>query len=591
MSAPRPEPVVPQFHRANWISLNGTWSFLIDPQDQPGDHTAGDGFDRQITVPFCPESRLSGIGHTDFMESVWYRRTISLPADWVGHRTLLHFGAVDWSAHVYLDGRLIGEHFGGSTRFHFDITDHVTPGRDHTLVVHARDHQRAGTQPAGKQSAQPESFGCYYTRTTGIWQPVWLERTGASYLRDARIVPDLDAGRFLITPEVARSTGALQFRVIASTADGAAGEATGPVLPGAPLSLSLVEPRPWSPEDPHLYDLTLQLLAADGTILDEVASYAGLRSVTVGGDELLLNGKPRFLRLVLDQGFYPDGIWTAPSDDDLRRDIELSMAMGFNGARLHQKVFEPRWHYWADRLGYLTWGEAASWGFDVNGAAGARNFLTEWQDIVRQCRNHPSIIAWTPHTETDHRHGRDDQPMTEAHRRLVRDSATLTRHLDPTRPVNDSSGWVHQDTDLWTSHCYDQDPTALRTRLAPHPDVYRNAPAKEPAYAGQPYYLDEFGGAAWSPDTDFASRGTHDGRGFNAISEPWGYGEAPQSSEEFVARVTAQVDAVLSIPHMRGYCYTQLTDVEQEQNGLLTYQREPKQPLEVYHRIFGRDPD
>lgn len=595
---PRSEPVRPQFFRSDWLCLNGTWQCRIDPPGSEPDHRAESGelgaSVRPINVPFAPESKLSGLEHTDFIERLWYARHVELPAAWEGRRVLLHFGAVDWHARVLIDGVLVGEHFGGSTAFALDVTDHLTVGRRHTLVVEVRDRLRGLEQPGGKQSTKPHSYGCYYTRTTGIWQPVWLEAVGPSWLADAAIVPDLPGGRLFVIPTLAGLGAGLRLRVEVRDGPSVVGEAEVAAQAGVPAPVPIRDPIPWSPERPHLYDLRLLVLGPDGSPIDDVRSYAGLRSVQVDGDRFLLNGQPCYQRLVLDQGFYPDGVWTAPSDAALRRDIELSLAMGFNGARLHQKVFEPRFHYWADRLGYITWGESPSWGFDVDSLAGARNFLLEWSAIVAQCRNHPSIVAWTPLNETGHRIGRAPEPISEAHRRLVQDAAALTRRLDPTRPVNDSSGWVHQDTDLWTSHSYEQDPEKLVSLLAPLPDVFRNAPANEPAYAGQPYLLDEFGGAAWTAPAPGSAppsaRESATARGPNEIGTAWGYGEPPRSREEFHARVRAQVDAVLATPHVRGYCYTQLTDVEQEQNGLLSFAREPKLSLADYQAIFSREP-
>lgn len=594
---PRSEPVRPQFFRPDWVCLNGVWEFHIDPLTAIGDFESATSLDRKITVPFAPESALSGIGETGFMESIWYRRTLSPPPTWEGKRVLLHFGAVDWLTTVFVDGEEVGRHQGGTTHFSFEITAALSPGKDHNLVVHAVDRLRSGLQPAGKQSSEPQSWGCYYTRTTGIWQPVWLEATGRAFLRDVRIVPDLAGGRFVFTPEFDRSRPSDTLRVTARLGDETVGTVAAAAQTGVPVALDLDRVNPWSPGSPTLYDLIFELLDEAGCVMDEVRSYAGLRSVAIDGDRFLLNGDPIYLRFVLDQGFYPEGIWTAPSDTALKRDIELSIAMGFNGARLHQKVFEPRFHYWADRLGYMTWGESASWGCDVDKAEAVGNFLDEWLEIVREARNHPSIIAWTPLNETGHRKGRAEEPISDQHRRLVERAAAFTRLIDPTRPVNDASGWVHRDTDIWTSHSYEQNPEVLRDILAPFPDVFRNAPANEPAYSGQPFMLDEFGGAAC--DTKML---THHGadpilgrtgetsRDPETLSQAWGYGEPPKSLEEFQRRVTDQVDTILAIPHIRGYCYTQLTDVEQEQNGLLTYQREPKLPLKVYYRIFSRNP-
>ncbi len=319
-----------------------------------------------------------------------------------------------------------------------------------------------------------------------------------------------------------------------------------------------------------MYDLVFEVLDGD-TVIDTVQSYAGLRKIHVEGNRVFLNNEPLYQRLVLDQGFYPDGIWTAPTDEALKHDIELSMAAGFNGARLHQKVFEERFHYWADKLGYLTWGESSSWGLDVKDVVSARNFLAEWREIVTRDRNHPSIIAWTPFNETH------DTGDTRQHYRLH--SAQLTRDLDPTRPVNDASGYVHVDTDLWTVHTYIQDPAILRDQLKPHPQYgpFRNYPDREVAYAGQPYLVDEYGGIKWIPREDLVY-----------ADNSWGYGDAPQTLEEFYTRLEGLTDVILSYDHIVGYCYTQLTDIEQEQNGIYNYDRSEKFDMARIRRVFER---
>lgn len=585
---PRAEQPRPHFHRQSWKSLNGLWDFAIDPIGSVEDRSQGKGYDRQITVPFAPESSLSGIGDTDFMESVWYARNISWPEGWEGERILLHFGAVDWQARIYVNGKQIGSHRGGSTGFSVDLTDHLSSGSCR-LCVHAEDKLQSGKQPAGKQSRKPHSFGCYYTRTTGIWQSVWLENVGETYLRAVDVVTH-SSGRIVLTPRPMHLRAGLTWRARASLNGQKVAEQSAPLTSGVPLTLTIPDPEPWAPGNPTLYDLEYEVLS-DEAVVDRVEAYCGLRDVTIDGDRILLNGTEIYHRFVLDQGFYPEGIWTAPSDEALRRDIELSMSMGFNGARLHQKVFEPRFHYWADRLGYLTWGESPSWGGEPGDDEANGNLLEEWTEIVGQCRNHPSIVAWSPHNESGWGTGRRE-PIEEPHLRLIERLAALTRHLDPTRPVNDASGWVHRDTDIWTVHSYQQDPKKLSEQLSPYPDVYRDAPQSEPDYAGQPYILDEFGGAAFDMSTtgqEFANTGAS--KAEREAGAAWGYGDAPRSLDELEARIRGQVSAVNAISHMRGWCYTQLTDVEQEQNGVMTYDRKPKLPVETYHDIFSAEPD
>lgn len=559
---PRPEYPRPQFFRADWINLNGPWTYTFDfgkTGIQRG-FELSQGFAGSITVPFCPESVLSGVGHTDFIEAMWYQRFISIPQDWQEKRILVHFGGVDYQCEAFVDGKSVGRHWGGTVSFTFDITRFVQPGSTHSLVLAVQDDTRMGQQPGGKQSQSYNSHGCHYTRTTGIWQTVWLEAVQPEGMKSIQVVPDLDGSRFILTPTFFATRRGLKFRATLLDGDQRISQETVPANQGAPCILPVSAPRPWSPADPFLYDLQLEVLDENDVLLDQVSSYAGLRKVHIESDQLYLNNQPYYLRLVLDQGFYPDGIWTAPTDQALKQDIELSMQAGFNGARLHQKVFEERFHYWADHLGYLTWGESSSWGLDVKEILSARNFLSEWHEIVVRDRNHPSIIAWTPFNET---HDTGDRRQ---HNRLHIDAYELTRSLDATRPVNDASGYAHARTDLWTVHTYTQPPAELAEQLKMKDgQPFRNFPDREPDYEGQPYMVDEFGGIKWIPE---------DRRPFAADS--WGYGQGPRSLEEFYMRLEGQVLALRALKHISGYCYTQLTDVEQEQNGIYNYDRTPK---------------
>lgn len=569
---PRPEHPRPQFQRAAWINLNGPWTYTLDPgkSGMERGYPASAGFDGEIIVPFCPESRLSGVGHTDFIECMWYQRTVAVPADWQDRRVLLHFGGVDYECEAFIDGRSVGRHYGGTVSFTFDITAYVEPGRSHNLVLYVHDDTRYGHQPGGKQSMRYASHNCHYTRTTGIWQTVWLEAAHPYGVQSVQVVPDLDDERFIITPTFFAQRRGLTFRARLIHDDRIISQKTSTAASGVPCILELGGARPWSPEDPFLYDLTLEVIDEAGETLDYVESYAGLRKVHIEGNQIYLNNRPIYLRLVLDQGFYPDGIWTAPDDAALRRDIELSMAAGFNGARLHQKVFEERFHYWADRLGYLTWGESSSWGLDVKEPISARNFLGEWREILMRDRNHPSIIAWTPFNETW------DTGDRRQHNRLHIDAYELCRSLDPTRPVNDASGYSHARTDIWTVHTYEQDPAKLAAQLAlTDGKPWRNYPDREPEYEGQPYIVDEFGGIKWIPP---------DHRPFAENS--WGYGQGPRDLDEFYARLEGMLVALRSHPHITGFCYTQLTDVEQEQNGVYNYDRTEKFDMARIARIF-----
>ncbi len=572
-SIPRPEHPRPQFERVDWLNLNGAWTFAFDFGRSGAQSGFADsqGFERTILVPFCPESFLSGVAHTDFIESLWYHRTFSVPAEWAGRSILLHFGGVDFQCEAFVDGQLVGRHWGGTSSFSFDISAQAAPGSEHQLVLAVQDELRSNRQPSGKQCPVLKSRGCHYTRTTGIWQTVWLEAVDPYGLDSCQVVPDLDAACFHLTPRLRTVKAGLRLRATL-LADGLpVSQAEHPAVSGIALELPVPSPRPWSPAEPYLYDLRLEVLDGEW-VIDTVRSYAGLRKVHLEGGRFYLNNAPFYLRLVLDQGFYPQGIWTAPSDAALRRDIELSQQAGFNGARLHQKVFEERFHYWADRLGYLTWGESSSWGMDIKEPVSARNFLSEWREIVVRDRNHPSIVAWTPFNET---HDVGDRIQ---HARLHTDAYELTHDLDPTRPVNDASGYVHVKTDLWTVHTYEQDPVKLAEQLALKGGaVFRNYPEYEIPYGGQPYLVDEFGGIKWIPE---------DRRPF--ADNSWGYGAGPRNLAEFYQRLEGQIDVLLGLEHVAGFCYTQLTDVEQEQNGIYTYDRTLKFDMAKIRRIFQK---
>jgi len=578
MSTPRPEYPRPQFARDRWLCLNGTWEFEVDHGDsglERGLHERALG--SEITVPFCPESSLSGIGSEDFMSAVWYRRTVEVPGEWQGSRLLLHFQAVDYDATVWVNGQEVGRHRGGFTPMTCDITDAVGDGGDATIVVRARDDHRE-LKPKGKQSARYERHGCHYTRTTGIWQTVWLEPVPkTAHLQRPRIAPQVGAGRFVVDQAIAGERRGMSVRATLRDADGDVASDTVPADAdfAATLVLSVPEDRRrlWSIDDPHLYDLALELLDAGGNVVDKAASYAGLRSVSIDGMAIQLNGKTVFQRLVLDQGYYPDGILTAPSDEALKRDIEISKEAGFNGARLHQKVFEERFLYWADKLGYIVWGEFADWGCGQK-PTGPDNqkitatYITQWCEVLARDYSHPCIVGWCPLNEThEHRHDRftalDD---------VTRGMFLATKAMDQTRPVLDTSGYSHRvpETDVYDCHDYTQDPGEFAEQQAGlaegKPFVNGRDGSMSLPWTGQPFFVSEFGGIWWNPD---AKEG----------EASWGYGDRPTTEAEFYERFEGLCNVLLKDPKMFGYCYTQLTDVFQEQNGVVRFDRSRKLDL------------
>ena len=585
MVLPRPEYPRPQMVRDEWINLNGRWRFCFDFGNSGIDRkveSSPECFDREIIVPFCPESELSGIGYRDFMAAVYYRREIEIPAGWSGKRILIHFGAVDTIATVYIDGAPVTTHYGGMTGFTADVTGFVTPGRTHVLVVRAEDDLRSGNWGGGKQSHIYRSHGCHYTRVTGIWQTVWMEPVAMTGFKRCYVSGDPANGSVTVSARFHAAPQGLRWRVAASLRGIPVGAAEGAAGEGATLTVPLSRRELWEPGNPVLYDLEFTLVDGKGAVVDRFTGYTGLRSIEIRGNKFYLNGRELFQRLVLDQGYYPDGIWTAPSDAALKYDIELAMKAGFNGARLHQKVFEERYLYWADKLGYLTWGESSSWGLVYQHAEARYNFLRQWLEIVDRLKDHPSIIVWTPLNETA-REGwsRPREEPKELYHRWVIDLYDVTRQLDPTRPVNDSSGWCHAKTDLWTVHPYRPGAKEFRETIAPADGgVMVTNPNFEVPYQGQPYLIDEFGGFKYTPSTGSAQGGG------------WGYhGIEIKDGDAFCDKIREQVEVMLADERVAGYCYTQLTDVEQEQNGICFYDRTPKVPLEQLAAIFGRSRD
>lgn len=568
----RPEYPRPQMVRDKWTNLNGTWEFEIDhgrSGKARGLPTAVE-LKQSIVVPFCPESELSGIGYTDFMPAVWYLRSFEVPKCWQGQRILIHFGAVDYETEVWINGQSVGKHRGGYSSFSFDITSFLKDSESNVVTVLAEDDVRTGLQPGGKQSSRYNSYGCYYTRTTGIWQTVWLEAVSHTYVGSFQIFPD-PANQCVhmtvaLLGDFPKST--MSLRVAAFYQGKQVGMQTAIVQSrDLRLTVSVDELHIWEPGEPRLYDLVLTLDNGKNGEVDRVQSYFGMRNVALGDQAVLINGKVVFQRLVLDQGFYPDSLYTAPSDEALRRDIELAMELGFNGARLHEKVFEPRYLYWADQLGFMVWGEHANWGLDITNPVGLERFLPEWLEVLKRDFNHPSIIGWCPFNETWDREGekQDDEVL-----RIVYHT---TKALDSTRPVKDTSGLYHVVTDIYSIHEYEQDPTRFSEKFDAMKyggSVYDKHTLRQ-QYQGQPYHVAEFGGIWWDPE--------------EATQAGWGYGDRPKTEQEFLHRYESMITTLLSNPRISGFCYTQLYDVEQEVNGLLTYRRKSKFDTQLIRSI------
>ncbi|GMK41929.1 beta-glucuronidase [Paenibacillus sp. CCS19] len=572
----------PQLVRQEWLSLNGEWEFAFDDEvvgERERWYVPGnEGFPMRIQVPFCFQSELSGIGDTSFHDVVWYRRTIEVPEAYAGKRLLLHFGAVDYEAKVWVNGQLVATHEGGHTPFFADIADAVQAG-ENTIVVRAADDGRDVSLPRGKQYWKEKSEIIWYTRTTGIWQSVWLEPVSDTHISRIRLTPDIDNGELCLQATIAgvraRSNAKLQLRAMLTfggelVSDDLFSVTNGVVTRSMMVSVpnDLPEARWWSPERPNLYDLELTLFV-DGAPVDHVASYAGMRKISVEDGVVLLNNMPYTMKLVLDQGYFPEGVLTAPSDEALRRDIELTKEMGFNGARKHQKIEDPRYLYWADRLGLLVWGEMAN-AYQYNEQYVGR-MTREWLEAVERDYNHPCLVAWVPINES---WGVREILVDEAQQQHALALYHMTKSLDTTRLVISNDGWEMVRTDLVTIHDYEW----RRNVLAERYETKERALASRPGgrwilvpgfdYEGQPLLLTEFGGISFK-------KSDWDG---------WGYSGASDDAD-FLKRLDDVFAPALQSPVLQGVCYTQLTDVEQEINGLLTYDRQPKVPLEAIRRI------
>lgn len=536
--------------RSQWLNLNGVWQFEIDKSRSGHDRKfyERDSFDSEILVPFCPESSLSGVKDVDFLNCVWYYRKFTVPEQWRqdGRRVILHFGACDFKTDVFVNKEHVGTHKGGYSSFSFDITEFMHDG-ENTVVVSAEDDPRNPMQARGKQCGNYFSMNCDYTRTTGIWQTVWLECRERKHVKSLKMYPDLKNGTITIH---GTTSGLGELSIKALYEGRLMGQASVTTQNERfEVTIELAEQHPWELGMGRLYDLFINF---EG---DEVKSYFGLRDIAFDGFKFLLNGESCFQRLVLDQGFYEDGIYTARDEETLIRDIDLSMAAGFNGARLHQKVFEPRFLYHCDKKGYMVWGEYPNWGLDISDMNILGNILPEWIEVVERDFNHPSIVAWCPFNETW------DYCAKRQNDDILRIIYKTTKALDSTRPCVDASGNFHVITDIYDVHDYDQNPATLKEHYdrLPNENILHDHHGGRQTYRGEPVMISEYGGIGW----DLSGNG-------------WGYGNAPKTIEEFYERYEGLTTAILDNPCISGFCYTQLYDVEQEKNGLYTYGREPK---------------
>lgn len=552
----------PIFVRENTEVLDGQWDVDIISTD--GVRTQG-----KINVPFCPESKLSGLSYEKRVETCTYSRQFHIDTEQLQDRKLLlHFGAVDYETRVFVNSRCVGTHKGGFTPFCFDITEYLCNGENY-LFVEVSDHT-TNQQAHGKQTHKDYSFGCFYTRVTGIWQSVWLETVPETYIKSFRLYPDAENG----SVSVDLLTEGCNTCIIQVFYDGSAvGSVETDVQYRKKITVALTEKHLWEVGNGRLYDVVIRF--GD----DTVYSYFGLRNVGYQGYDFVVNGKPVFQKMVLDQGYNPDGLYTVPNVDFMRRDIQLGLDLGFNGVRLHEKIFDPRVLYLCDKAGYMVWGEFPSWGVDFSNMSHAGQFLTEWQEALERDFNHPSIITWCPLNEV---WGDWDDPRKFRDSDFVDVIYNFTKRYDSTRPCVDVSGGHHgTKTDLYDFHTY-ENIESLRSVLdnlqnndildvallyTPHDDLRYQK--------GLPVSVSECGGTAFG--TDYREDQT-DTINVNPVEqkENWGYGKCEKNDAALVERYRELVELISSYSKISGFCYTQLYDVEQETNGFYTYDRRDK---------------
>jgi beta-galactosidase/beta-glucuronidase len=564
---PRPEFPEPQFERSSWLSLNGTWDFLFDDQDQGLNHNwqKRARYDRAIVVPYCFESKLGGIGDTTFHPIMWYRRTFEIPKTWAGKHVLMHFGAVDYRARVWVNGNYLGSHEGGGVPFSFDITADLQNGTN-SVVLRAEDPSTDKSIPRGKQYWEPKSKSIFYTRTSGIWQPVWLEATGEHHLEYVHVLAGENGTAEFhgLLDAIPRDALTLSIDILdGSRVAGHLETTTKEDRVDAKLAIS--SPKLWLPESPNLYTVRYKLTHGSQT-LDEVTSYFGFRTIALTNNRITVNGKPYYLKFLLDQGYWPESTLTPPSEAAIQKDIDLILAMGFNGVRKHQKIADPRFLYAADKRGLLVSGEIADaqeFNEDV-----VRRTTNEWLAELQRDFNHPSIIMWSAINESWGVPDLNDPRQQDYLKGLY----WTTKTFDHQRFMIDNEGWQHtNDTDLFAIHDYEKSGEKLYERykdITPQsvtiPRNGREALIAGYKYNGSPLYLSEFGGIAYIPP------------GTQVPAESWGYSGVEKTQEAAFARLTQLYDGLAKLPNFVGMCYTQLTDVEQEVNGLLTYDRKPK---------------
>ncbi len=583
LAADHPDYPRKQFRRDNWKSLNGEWKFCFGDESNCSTPAAVREWPLTIRVPFAPETKMSGIADQGFHKVCWYQKDFYQPTNSEA-RVLLHFGAVDYSAKVWINGCFVGSHEGGHTPFSFDITDVLNKNGAQTVTVYAEDDPLDLTKPRGKQDWQLNPHSIWYPRTSGIWQSVWLEEVPLTYIDRVVFTPVLPLWEIGVEAFILGQLGpGLELNVRMTAGNHylvndrygvVAGEVHRRIAFSDPGIDDYRNELLWSPEKPTLINVELEL-RRDGKVLDRVCSYTALRGVDIQRDRFLLNARPYYLRLVLDQGYWPESHMTPPSQEAIIKDIQMTKAAGFNGVRKHQKIEDPDYLYWADTLGLLVWEEMPSAYRFTHESVG--RLIKEWIEVIDRDVNHPCIVTWVPFNES---WGVPDLPDKATHRACVKALYYTTKTLDPSRPVVGNDGWENSATDILGIHDYDDDPKRILKRYGDRMNfqdvLSRDRPGgrmlllEGHSHENRPVMLTEFGGIACR-DAKFHDR-----------YPTWGY-SVGQSRDDFRLRYENLMEAVHAVQLFAGFCYTQLTDTFQEANGLFFEDRTPKFPIEKMH--------
>lgn len=569
----------PQFKRDSWMNLNGTWSFSFDDLNRGEEKKwfEESNFSKEINVPFTYETKASGIGEEDFHPYVWYQRTFTIHQSNKGKKAILRFQASDYFTKVWINGQFIGDHKGGNAAFSFDVTDSLLQNKENTIVVKVED-SNSTTQPRGKQRWIKENFGCWYVQNTGIWQTVWLEFLNDAHIERVKMTPNIDQGTIKLDykfSEEPKNNWKVRTKVLFDGEEIQKLSFT-PTRKGQAIEIDVTQSdfewqvHLWTPENPNLYDIEF-VLEIDGDEKDRIDSYFGMRKVSISNGQVELNNAPIYQKLLLDQGYWTDTMLTPPSDEALLEDIDKTIAMGFNGVRKHQKLEDERFLYWCDKKGLIVWSEmAATYEFSDEAVD---NFTREWLDVMQQHYNHPSIITWVPFNES---WGVPKIKTEEKQQAFTQGIYYLSKAIDNERPIIVNDGWEHTISDIIALHDYEESGKVFKERYQNADDILGNrvshngdkyAFADGFEYNGQPVMITEYGGIAFNEDSG------------------WGYGNQVETEEEFLDRYQKITDSIKQIPYISGYCYTQITDVQQEINGLLNEDRTPKIALEKIKKV------